>query len=135
MGKAIKAMTPAATPEERAKVFSSVEAASEWNRERIAHGEGITVRLQEIVASVRDGISKVYTGAKEGLKGTGRKVADLLTLPPVFLYNTGKGMMWDAPTKLVATLLMLGTHHAAELLDVPVKILLGTRRKIHELLA
>lgn len=135
MGRAAKAMTPLATPAERAEVFSNMEAAGKWNRERIAHGEGITVKLQEIVNTVRDGINKVYTGTKEVLKGTGRKAADLVTLPPVFLYNTVKGVVWDAPTKLIATLLMLGTHHTAELLDVPAKILLGTRKKIHTVLA
>lgn len=135
IGKAARAMTPLATPGERAQVFSNVETASQWNRERIAHGEGITVKLQEIVNTIRDGINKVYTGAKETLKGTGRKAADLITLPPVFLYNTVKGVIWDAPTKLLATLLVLGTHHTAELLDVPAKILLGTRKRIHTALA
>lgn len=135
IGKAARAMTPVATPGERAHVFSNIEAANQWNRERIAHGEGITVKIQEIVNSVRDALNKAYSGAKEGLKTAGRTVADVITLPPVFLYNTVKGVVWDAPTKLIASLLMLGTHHTAELLDAPAKVLLGTRQKIHTALA
>lgn len=135
LGRVAKSFSPLATPSDRANLYSDTNIASAFNERSKEHAEAITTRLADIVDNTRTRIVEVLKMPFIGIKKMLSVANDLGLKLPVTIALRLKGALIDAPTKALASILVVGTHKANELIDLPFKTILNTHAKVQAALA